>query len=218
VESVAPREDGTFLIRVDGETMSADHIVLAAPAPAQADWLAPWEPGLAAALDAVVAAPISVVCLGYARTAIAHPLDGFGLLIPRSEGIRTLGVLFTSTLFPERAPEGHVLLRVLVGGAHDPLIAELTEDETVALVRADVAPLLGERHAPVFTRVFRHVRGIPQYNLGHPGVVRAADDAEARRPGLTLTGNWLRGISMNLCVRDAYRVAERVRAHRLVQA
>jgi oxygen-dependent protoporphyrinogen oxidase len=210
VDTIAPLDDGVFELTVDGATMTADTVVLASPTPAQARWLRPWEPDVAAAFERVEAAPISVVCLGYARSSITHPLDGFGLLIPRSEGIRTLGVLFTSTLFPARAPEGHVLVRALIGGAHDPGIADLSEAETVDRVRADLAQLLGERAAPVFTRVFRHRRGIPQYNLGHPDVVVRADGAESRHPGLSLTGNWLRGISMNLCVKDAFRVADRV--------
>ncbi len=210
VESVTPHGDRAFDVRVDGEVVPADAVVMASPAPAQARWLAPWEAEAASALGRITAAPISVVCLGYPRHALAHPLDGFGLLIPRSEGIRTLGVLFTSTLFPGRAPANHVLVRALVGGAHDPEVADLSEAETLAGVRADVESILGERDDPVFTRVFRHRMGIPQYDIGHPDVVGAVDTLEARRPTLSLTGNWLRGISMNLCVKDAFRVADRV--------
>lgn len=210
VDAVMPHDDGGYRLRTGKDTLAVDAVVLAAPAPEQARWLVSWEADLAARLARVNAAPISVVGLGYARAGLAHPLDGFGLLIPRSERIRTLGVLFTSTLFPGRAPEGHVLVRALIGGAHDPEICDLSKADTLAGVRADVSRLLGERHDPVFSCVVRHRHGIPQYNLGHPEIVHAADAVEARRPGLTLTGNWLRGISMNLCVKDAFRVAERV--------
>ena len=212
VQAITPCADGSFDLRVDGEALNAESLVLAAPAPAQASWLSPWAEEAATGLGGVESAPISVVCLGYERDALSHPLDGFGLLIPRSEGIRTLGVLFSSTLFPGRSPDGHVLVRALIGGAHDPAIADLDEKETLAQVRSDIGRFLGERGDPSFVRVFRHRVGIPQYNIGHPQIVNRANAVESERPGLSLTGNWLRGISMNLCVRDAYRVAERVGA------
>jgi oxygen-dependent protoporphyrinogen oxidase len=218
IESISPRDEGGFRVRVRDlgsparapEEIAADAVVLAAAGPEQARLLGPWDDGGARALAGISAAPISVVALGYDRTAIAHPLDGFGFLIPRDEGVRTLGVIFSSTLFPGRAPEGKVLLHALIGGACDEAVADMPPEEALDRAREDLRAILGERAAPVFARVYPHRVGIPQYNLGHPARVRAADAAEARRPALTLTGSWLRGISMNLCVKDAFRVARRV--------
>jgi oxygen-dependent protoporphyrinogen oxidase len=218
IERLSPCDDGSFRVRVRDlgsperapEEIAADAVVLAAAGPEQARLLGSWEEGAARALAGISAAPISVVALGYDRTAIAHPLDGFGLLIPRDEGVRTLGVIFSSTLFPGRAPEGKVLLHALIGGACDEVVADLAPEEALDRARADLRSILGEREAPVLARVYPHRVGIPQYNLGHPARVQAADAAEARRPALALTGSWLRGISMNMCVKDAFRVAHRV--------
>ncbi len=195
---------------VEPETVRADAVVLAVPGYAAAPLLRPWAPEPAAALAGIPVAPVSVVCIGYARAQVAHPLDGFGALFPRDQGVRTLGVIFTSSLFPEHAPEGQVFLRAMIGGARDGGVVGLMPEETAAWVRAEIDPVLGVRGEPTFVRVYRHRLGIPQYDLGHVARVAAADEAEKRHPGLFLTGNSLRGVSLNSCVKDAFRVGAAV--------
>lgn len=140
--------------------------------------------------------PVSVLALGFRRADVAHPLDGFGVLIPEREPFRLLGTLFSSSLFPERAPENHVLLTCFAGGTRHPEDATLPTDDLVALALDDLRLLLGVRGEPVFVHRKRWEQAIPQYEVGHGRVRTALDDLEAQRPGLRFAGNVRRGISV----------------------
>jgi oxygen-dependent protoporphyrinogen oxidase len=111
--------------------------------------------------------PLASVFVGYRREDVAHPLDGFGALVPATEGRSVLGIIFSSSLFPGRAPAGHVALTALVGGALQPDLAKLPAKELEARVRADLGDLLGARGEPAFVRHHAWPRSIPQYNLGY---------------------------------------------------
>jgi oxygen-dependent protoporphyrinogen oxidase len=150
------------------------------------------------------------VALGFPRQAVTHALDGFGLLIPSREGRETLGVLFSSTLFPGRAPDGHVLLTVFVGGARNPDAPARDDASLIACVVEELTPLLGLGSAPDFARVTRWPRAIPQYNLGHLERLERIDSALADLPGLTLVGNWRGGIAVGDCINNALALAERL--------
>jgi oxygen-dependent protoporphyrinogen oxidase len=208
------REGGAFQATCrGGESVRADLAVVALPAPRAASLFASSRPGLAQALEAIPYAPVAVVCLGYRREQVAHSLDGFGFLAPRHQRCRTLGMIWTSSIFPEHAPPGTVSLRALVGGARDPAVVDASAEELVALVGRETAPLLGISGEPLAVRVFRYAQGIPQYNVGH---ARRLERIEAQRralPGLFLTGNAYRGVGINDCVREARRLsAELLRA------
>ena len=190
--------------------VEVDQVVLACPAREAAAALAAWDEALAALLRAVEPAPIAVVSLGYDAAAFDGPRDGFGFLIPRKEGIRTLGVLWTSSFFPFQAPPGKVLLRVMIGGARDPGSAGLTDGEASRRALADVARTMGVRAEPELVRVFRYREGIPQYALGHRRRLLSLAERLVGLPGLHATGNSYRGISVNHCVKDAYETAGRI--------
>lgn len=144
--------------------------------------------------------PVTAVLLGYPRHAVGHPLDGFGALVPRVENFSILGVLFSSTLFPGRAPAGQVLLTVFVGGARQPELAALPDDELVAKISPDLAKLLVVSAPPVYRRIVRWPRAIPQYNLGHGAMLAAIDAAEQAWPGLALAGSYRGGVSVPQCL------------------
>ncbi len=188
----------------------APQVVLACPAREAAAALAGWGPDLAAPLLAVAPAPIAVVSLGYDRAGFDGPTEGFGFLIPRKEGVRTLGVLWTSSFFPFQAPPGKVLLRVMIGGARDPGVADLPDDEVLRIALADLARTMGVRARPELVRLFRYREGIPQYALGHRARLAALAAALRAHPGLQISGNSLHGISVNHCAKEAYAVADRV--------
>ncbi len=194
-----------------GEVLDADAVVLAVPAYAAAELLAELAPAAATSAREIPYAPAAVVALGFERAAVRHPLDGFGFLIPRTEGRRILGSLWTSSIYPgHRAPDGRVLLRTIVGGARNPEIAGLPADELVEVVRGELRSILGIEAPVVFREVFQWPVAIPQYNVGHRERVRRIDEALAPHPGVVVTGNAYRGVGINDCTREAERAAERV--------
>jgi protoporphyrinogen/coproporphyrinogen III oxidase len=195
-----------------GEAIDADHVVLTGPPLAASRVVDSIDAGLASALGAIQCAPIAVVALGYDIFALNHPLDGFGFLAPRGEGIRVLGALWDSSIYPNRAPRGHALIRMMVGGAHDPGIVYLDDDALVQIARKDLRLAMGVDALPKVTHVVRHPVGIPQYTVGHLDRLATIDRALANLPGLHLTGNGYRGVAINHCIAEANTVAARVLA------
>ena len=203
VAALSPTESG-FRLDVDHggnrRVVHAERVVLATPAPAAADLLRPCAPALATALAAIAYAPVAVVFVGFPRSAVAHSLDGFGCLVPGRERRTLLGSLWSSTLFPGRAPEGMVGLTNFVGGARHPELVSRSDQELIGLVCEDLARLVGGRGAPAFARVIRHARAIPQYLVGHGARRARIEDEAARVKGLSLVGNYLGGVSVVECM------------------
>jgi oxygen-dependent protoporphyrinogen oxidase len=156
--------------------------------------------------------PVASVFTGYRREQVAHPLDGFGALMPEVEPGRVLGTLFSSTLFPGRAPAGHVALTTFVGGMRAPELGGLDDDALRALVRAELGRLLGARGEPVCFRVRRWPRAIPQYTVGYQRFKDIMNAVEVAAPGLFLGGNCRDGISLANCLTGGQRLAAAVRA------
>ncbi|MDX2111609.1 MAG: protoporphyrinogen oxidase [Verrucomicrobiota bacterium] len=155
-------------------------------------------------------APAATVALGFKRSAVAHALDGFGMLIPSHEGHRILGTLFQSTLFPGRAPEGHVLLTSFVGGALQPeLVHNLDNTQRVSVVMEELRKLLGVREDPVYQSTTVWPRGIPQYNLGHDRFLNVMNAAETDWP-LHLCANFRGGVGAGDCITNGLDLARRI--------
>jgi protoporphyrinogen/coproporphyrinogen III oxidase len=185
----------------------ADHLVLATPTHVTADLLCAIHPELASTLSPIEYAPIAVVSLGYPKSAITHSLDGFGFLIPRSSGLRALGSVWNSSLFPGRAPESHALFTSFIGGATDPQAVSLPPDDLVSQVHKEIAPLLKINQSPAFSNVTLYQRALPQYNLGHSERLASLQKFKAELPGLWLTGNYLRGPAIGACLEQALSLA-----------
>jgi oxygen-dependent protoporphyrinogen oxidase len=192
----------------DGNEYEADLVIAASPAFAVADMLDGLAPGISGVLRQIPYSSMTVICFGYERDRITHPLDGFGYLIPKKEGCSTLGTLWDSSMFEQRAPEGKVLLRSMMGGACFPEYIRLSDDEVVARVRRDLQTTMGITAEPSFVRVFRHEQAIPQYTVGHGARLDALDELLKGHPGLILTGNSYRGIGLNDCVAAAQRASD----------
>lgn len=141
-------------------------------------------------------APVAVVVTGLARTDVAHPLDGFGVLVPAVEHCRTLGTLFSSTLFPGRAPDGFVTLTTFLGGERQPDLALSDEASLAAAVDADLHDLVGARGTPVFRRIQKYSRAIPQYRVGYGRLKAAGDALERANPGFVLAGSHRNGVAL----------------------
>lgn len=212
VVAVAPTNDGPpyRLTIADGSTLDADIVALAGGASRSARLVREWDTDLAAELDAIRAAPLAVVCLGFEAATLEHPLDGFGFLVPRGEGPRMLGALWDSSIYPGRAPGGRALIRVMTGGATDPNVMELDDDGLIALVRGELRTTMGVQAAPIMTHVFRHPVGIPQYEVGHLERLARIDARLALHPGLHVAGNAYRGVSINSCIAEAKQLAARL--------
>lgn len=153
--------------------------------------------------------PVTSLFLGYRREQVRHPLDGFGALIPAVERRSELGILFSSSLFPGRAPEGHVALTVMVGGMRQPEIARLSPDELLAKITPDLRELLGVSGEPVYRRCHRWPQAIPQYNLGYERHLEAMASCERAHPGLCIGGNARDGIAVPSCLISGLRLADK---------
>ena len=154
--------------------------------------------------------PVASVVLGFRREEVAHPLDGFGMLIPTVEGFRILGTLFSSSLFPNRAPAGHVTLTSYVGGVRAPELALRPVDELVEMTVEDLRVLLGVTGRPTFQHCVVYPKAIPQYEVGYGRFKDLMAELEKNAPGLFFAGHYRDGISLGDSILSADAAAERL--------
>jgi len=188
----------------------ADIVILATPAYTSAEILKGFDLKLSKVLLEISYAPVSVVCFGYKKEKVLHSLNGFGFLIPHIEGRRILGTLWDSSIFPNRAPEGYILLRSMVGGAKSPELAMLDDSVLVNTVFDELKPIVSLKTEPDMVRIYRWEKAIPQYVLGHGEKLGFIDEQLKLYPDLYLTGNAYRGIGMNDCIENAYKITEEI--------
>ena len=194
----------------DGASCSFDAVLMTAPAHRAASLLGELDPELAVALDEIEYASSAIVVTGHRLEEIAHPLNAFGLVVPQRERRKVLAVSFSSRKFPDRAPSGSVLLRTFVGGALQPELLSLSDDELVSLVRSELAEMFGVRGQPDFVRVFRYPRAMPQYHVGHLDRVARIEALTARHSGFALAGNAYRGVGIPDVIASGETAAESV--------
>jgi oxygen-dependent protoporphyrinogen oxidase len=203
------RDGGVWRVETaDGRAFSAATLVVATPAATTAELLSALDAPLAAELDAIEYAPMTVAHVGFRRDAARALPPGFGFLVPRDEGLRILGAIFSSQLFEGRAPAGHELVTVFAGGSLDPGAASMPDDAVRAFVIDDLARAIGLSGPPPLAEVTRWPRAIPQYVVGHKDRVERIDEHVRRHAGLRLLGNWRGGIAMPDCVRNANCLAD----------
>lgn len=192
----------------DGEVVESEVVVLATPAYAAAELLAPALPEAARTLAEVPYAAVQMVALGFAAAEVPTPMDGFGFLVPRGQQVRSLGVMWSSAVFPDQAPAGQVTLRAIAGGRLDPGFIDLDETAAVGAVLADLRLTMGITARPRSVLVKRWPRAIPQLTLGHRERIDALRGHLAEAwPGLALAGNYLSGVAVNNVIRDAATLA-----------
>jgi oxygen-dependent protoporphyrinogen oxidase len=196
VTSITPQSKGVL---VDGQRWDA--AVLATPAEAGAALVGCAIPELAERLRVFHRAPVALVYLGVPAASVPKAADGFGFLVAQGEELRVLGVVFETTVWAGRAPEGQALLRCIIGGGRDPEAVGLPDAELVALAIRDVGRALDAKLEPTHTSVIRWDRGIAQYPIGHRDAVRAAV-AAARVHRIALTGADYRGAGVNDIIAD----------------
>lgn len=157
--------------------------------------------------------PVASVVLGFRREDVAHPCEGFGMLIPKIEGFKILGTIFSSSLFPNRAPAGHLTLTSYVGGERYPELASLPPEQLVELTCDDLRRLLGVRGKPVFSHRVFYSKAIPQYNVGYGRFKDLMNKIETNMPGFFLAGHYRDGVSLSDSIVSGCNVADRVEKH-----
>jgi oxygen-dependent protoporphyrinogen oxidase len=195
------------------KTLSASAVVVATPTQAASQILTGVSDGFPPTFARIEYAPVAVVAAGYRRDQIRRSTKGFGFLVPRSEGLRVLGTVWNSSLFAERAPEGMACFTSFAGGATDPGLCELSDDEVKKTICDEVERVLQITGRPVTTMVHRYSRALPQYNLGHCETVSALGTLTSAVPGLFLAGNYLSGPAIGACVEQASQTADSVRLY-----
>jgi oxygen-dependent protoporphyrinogen oxidase len=155
--------------------------------------------------------PVASVVLGFRREDVAHSCEGFGMLIPRIEGFKILGTIFSSSLFPNRAPAGHHTLTSYIGGERYPELASLPAEKLYELVCDDLCVLLGVKGKPTFQHSVFYPRAIPQYNVGYGRYRSLMTEAEGKAPGLFLAGHYRDGVSLSDSIVSGCNVVERVK-------
>jgi len=197
-----------YAIHTDGAGLEVDRVILATPAHVTAGLVAGLDAAFAARLARIEYSPVAVVGFGY--RALAHPLDGFGLLTTAAARQPVLGILWDGSVFPDRVPPGGKILRAMLGGQRNPELALLPDPDLITLARAGIRGTLGIDADPDVVFVRRWERGIPNYGPGHLANVAAIDAAAAALPGLDLTGNAYHGVAMNDCCRASRQLAARI--------
>jgi oxygen-dependent protoporphyrinogen oxidase len=197
-------------VETDNQVYRAKHVVIAIPAYAAAEIVAPLDQKLADLLLEINYPPIASVALGFDQGQVGHSLDGFGCLIPSNERIQTLGAIFSSRLFADRAPNGQALLTCFIGGARNPAVRDMSDKALIQQICEDLTPLLRLKGSPHFTKVTKWNHSIPQYELGYLSRLAQIDARLHRFPGLHIRSNWRDGISVSDCVKNGKGLAERI--------
>lgn len=204
------RNGDSYQVHTSAGIFDADIVILASPAYASADILKELDRELSDTLSSIPYPSLSVVCLGYRREKVGHDLGGFGFLIPQKEGRKILGTLWDSSIFPNRAPEGYVLLRTMIGGAKASELAMMDDSRLLNIVLDELRPIMTLKADPDMARIYRWERAIPQYLVGHSDKLKKINERLTSHSGLYLAGNAYKGIGMNDCVENGYKLAEEV--------
>lgn len=211
LRSITPNDNGWTLVWTDSSAQqhsghyqnlvltTPPHRLASLPLPASVhDALKP--------IFAIESPPVTSLALGFKREDVAHPLDGFGMLIKQSENSPLLGVLFSSSMFDGRAPEGHVTLTCMMGGTIHPEYAQ-NDDQTVL---DELDKLLGVTGSPTFRHQTCWPQAIPQYSLDYQDKLDAMVSCEQAHPGLHLAGNYRGGISVGDCIVNGLTLGEKL--------
>ncbi len=212
IEQVSRLEDGRgWTLRcVDGSQVQASAVVIATPAPQAGELLAAVDDKLGKLVGGIEHSSTSVVALGVRRDQVRAAIQGFGFVVPQVEQRPIIAASFSSLKFPGRAADDRLLVRVFVGGALQPDLAHLPDDELIAIAQSELAELIGLEGVPELAKIYRWPHSMPQYHVGHLARVEQIESLIATQPGLELAGNAYRGVGIPQCVHSGEQAAERV--------
>jgi protoporphyrinogen/coproporphyrinogen III oxidase len=184
--------------------------VLAVPAYKTVELLQDRQAALATLLQKIQYAPMVIAAVSLPEHSFSAPLEGFGFLVPRNQGLHLLGALFSSALFPDRAPKGQELLTCFVGGMFEPDAIDWPDERVWDVVCTEIKSALRTFEMPQPVALFRQPHAIPQYNIGHERWVGAVKAELNSVPGLFITANYLEGVSVPACIDQSNRTARAV--------
>lgn len=194
-------------------SITCNSVVFSMPAYSACEIVSPLFPGLSEVLGSIYYPPVVEVFLGYKKAQMGGSLDGFGFLVPAVENRKILGTIWSSALFEGRAPDGHVALTTFLGGARQPSLAHLNDADALSVVQTELSSIMKVNGPPVYTRINRWSKAIPQYNLGYGRVIQSIEECERKNPGLFFCSNYRGGISVGDCVMSADRTAKEIVAY-----
>jgi oxygen-dependent protoporphyrinogen oxidase len=192
-----------------GDSLSARAVIITAPAYVAADLLRDQDGDIARMCQDVRYASTATIALAFPRSAVKHPLNGSGFVVPRTERTGILAASWLSSKWPHRAPDDRVLMRAFFGGARDEHALDQSDTQLEEVALSALRPLLGISGDPLLSRVYRFDRASPQHEVGHLARIEALDRRLAKTPGLFMTGSGLRGVGIPDCVADARATAKK---------
>ena len=190
--------------------LSCHGLILTTPSFVTGRLLANVDPNMSGELKAIEYASTAIVVSAHRLSDFRHPLNAFGLIIPSIENRNVLAVSFSSRKFPDRAPQGYVLIRTFVGGATQPGLFRLSDDDIRETVAIELKYLLGMSETPQFSSVLRHERAMPQYHVGHIDRISRIEERISRHHGLELGGIAYHGVGVPDCISNGYAAADRM--------
>ncbi|WP_353685095.1 protoporphyrinogen oxidase [Thermodesulfovibrio sp. 3907-1M] len=204
------KNNGFYTVYFDDGKIEAEKVILACPAHEASEILKELDREVSDTLKTIPYPPLSVVAFGFKKERVGFGTSLYGFLIPYREKRKILGTLFDSTIFPNRAPEGYVLLRSMIGGRRAPELAMLPDEKLIDTALTELREILQIKGDPDFVKIFRWEKAIPQYELGHEEKLMKIEQRLQRFPGLYLTGNAYRGVSVNDCIENSLKLSERI--------
>ncbi len=208
VTTIQQSQSKWHLTLSNNETMEADAVCLALPAPELTRLMRPVDPAISGLLASISYADSFTANFGFPLSAIKNPMRGFGFVVPETERLALSACTFAHRKFPGRAPEGHALLRAYAGGKTAAALSERPETEIKGNLLADLRNLLGISGNPIITTLQRYRRALPQYNVGHVDRMKEIDEKMFHWPGLSLAGNWRKGVGIPDCIDSGETAAE----------
>ncbi len=211
VTGVQATETGMAVtVENDSTKREYDKVIVTTSSQITAELLRENFPQLSETIDDIPLSGANVLCMAYARKDIDHPLDAFGIVCPIKENRPVIAISISSQKFAGRAPDDHVLFRVFVGGALQPNLLDLTDEQLIQSSREQLKELLGVRGEPLFTEIVRWHKKMPQYHVGHVELVDSIEAQVAKIPNLELAGNAYRGVGIPFCIRSAKNAVQRL--------
>jgi oxygen-dependent protoporphyrinogen oxidase len=213
VDRIERADDGRWTVTLsDGSIEAADAVIVATESFSAEPLLRGVNPDIANALAGIPTSSSATVSIAFEEAEVGVDMNAFGVLCPLVEDRALMAATFSSTKWPGRAPSGKVLFRGFVGGPHNQQIMERSDEELSAVVLAEMRSILGidPDAKPLFTRVFRWHRGMPQYTLGHLDRVGMIEDSCESTPGLALAGGSYRGVGIPNCIESGERAVSKV--------
>ncbi len=213
VKSIKKDSDGFRIeFEKDGkvENVTSNIVVVSTPAYVASELIKELSAELSETLNKIYYPPVTEVVFGYKKEMVGIEPDGFGFLVPEKENRKILGTLWSSTIFPNRAPEGYVELTTFVGGTRQPELALKSDDELIKIVNDELKDIMKVSGEPEFIWISKWEKAIPQYNIGHLKIMASIDEFERENQGLYFCANYRGGIAVGDCVMSAEKTANKI--------